>query len=431
MRVRLVVLCLLGLQVAAGSASGAAPGKLVNEHCPVMPDELAKAVHEITFRGVPVRFCCQQCKTRFLTNPQPYLANLPHVPAAAASSGASSKQGFFSRLLLSKAFVRVDAFAARWSGLLAVVLCILVIHWIAVRWQRKQPADPSRRGVIARSARLAARPSILLALFAGMGLLRLVEPLENHEALQIASGVAQQEQAVQFQAQLSRQGIMQGPEFVSRLEKTYYRGNDDRSSQLFNGGIYRTCEFNISLRTQDGKTVTPGQQLRDQPLFVRVEIQRSKNTLENHFKDADMTKCALIWRPEPLSAPRNIDDESIYPLKILEPGLRWAAEMPIGKPNPSGIQHLNGTVLICPPAAPGTAAADLLPSAHYAIAHLLRFEDGVLGSSSKLWMGAVVLPVDLPDEKFYEWLAVKPLPEVPDGFRPVSETEQASTQPGN
>src|SRR3712207_5808918 len=86
----LVMACLIAghppaAPARAADAAAEPARRLVNDRCPVMTDEFTTPLHEITFRGVAVRFCCRECKERFLLNPDPYLANLPHVPPQTAT----------------------------------------------------------------------------------------------------------------------------------------------------------------------------------------------------------------------------------------------------------------------------------------------------------------------------------------------------------
>src|SRR3712207_5958865 len=61
--------------VAAAPATAPAPApapapagnRVVNDRCPVMPDEPASPLQEVMFQGVPVRFCCDDCSERFLS----------------------------------------------------------------------------------------------------------------------------------------------------------------------------------------------------------------------------------------------------------------------------------------------------------------------------------------------------------------------------
>ena len=54
---------------------------------------------------------------------------------------------------------------------------------------------------------------------------------------------------------------------VNRVSAVYYRGNDERGPQLFNGGVYRTATFHLSLCDE-----------RRQPVVVgdRVALRRGR-----------------------------------------------------------------------------------------------------------------------------------------------------------
>ena len=132
---------------------------------------------------------------------------------------------------------------------------------------------------------------------------------------------------------MARQAVLQGPEFVARLEKTYYRGNDDRRPDLYNGGVYRTCNIHVSLRTEDGTTVRPGMNVAGKRLFVHVEIEPAPNTLESHFRDEEMTRIFMLSREVIPSAPAAGDDHA-YLFVVDDPGQRWVAACPVGHRRP-------------------------------------------------------------------------------------------------
>ena len=132
----LIVILLYSPRPAEADAGPAT--RPVNDRCPVMTDEAASPLHEITFHGAAVRFCCARCKDRFLLEPQAYLARLPHVPPEAPADpgapGAKNRGGFDVWRLVRQAELFVkgatgptasntitinlnnsDTFHARWS----------------------------------------------------------------------------------------------------------------------------------------------------------------------------------------------------------------------------------------------------------------------------------------------------------------------------
>jgi YHS domain-containing protein len=48
-----------------------------NSVCPIDTDRATSARHSLSFGGKTVQFCCQRCKKLFLSDPSPYLKNLP------------------------------------------------------------------------------------------------------------------------------------------------------------------------------------------------------------------------------------------------------------------------------------------------------------------------------------------------------------------
>ena len=52
------------------------------------------------------------------------------------------------------------------------------------------------------------------------------------------------------------------PKHPDRIGGTYYRGNDERSDKLYNGGVYRTCTFRLELRGSDGRRCRPATAFR-------------------------------------------------------------------------------------------------------------------------------------------------------------------------
>jgi hypothetical protein len=433
----LTLLLLLTANLAQAQTTRAAPAtRPVNERCPVTTDEASSPLHEITFRGAAVRFCCRQCKDRFLLEPQAYLAGLPHVPAEAPAAAAAKPRdkGWFDvdfwRLLRT-----AERFVEAWQPFMIALAVVGLVHVVAGRHSRarKQRADASspapspaaKPRVVSRLIDVLGRTSTLLIAVLAIVLLgqwwrQRTSPPPGPVAM-APSHV--HETAARFMADMARQGILQGPEFVSLTEKTYYRGNDERSPELYNGGVYRTCTFHVSLHSEDGRPVVAGQKVGGQRLFVRVEIRRASGALASHFTDAGMTNSSLVPRgvtPD-VRAADDATGKAVHPFVVVEPGTRWAAGCPIGTPtSDTGVQHFNGMILL-PPRAEGTAD-HLWSEAHYGIQYSLRIEKGVLTPSSKLWMGALLWTEDLPDHRLHEWLSWRPLPEMPAGFRHVSET---------
>jgi hypothetical protein len=407
-----LLLC-LPLLVAAVPAS---QPQVVNDICPVTTEEQATALHEVVFRGVPVRFCCTRCKNKFLLDPQPYLKHLPHVPPADAPHVAAKT----STWTFSQVSQRLQEMSEAWRPYLIAAVAAAVLYLFAVARvrrmrRRQQTSDGMPLGRTSRTLALLARPSTLLIVILGLivagQFFRSPKP-SNHPA---GSSSPLLETERRFASEIARQGVIQGPEFVSLLDKVYYRGNDERAATLFNGGVYRTCVFRIGLRNEDGEPVEVGQKMPRQRLFLRVEIERAPHTLDSHFAEEAMNAACLVQRG--LSA--SMSPPAAFSSMELEK--RWAAGCALGEIDPGqDIQHFDGTVLLCPNAE---NSPDAWTQAQYGIQYNLRLEKGAIMPSSKLWLVALFFTADLPDERLHEWLSIRPLPEIPEGFRHVSETE--------
>lgn len=406
-----LIVC-LPLLISASPASKPS----VNEICPVTPDEQATALHELTFRGVSVRFCCARCKSQFLLNPEPYLVHAPQVPPALTPVARQAHS-----VIGPTIWKRIERFAEVWRPYLIGALVVLVLYLLAVGTARRmrRQGNGASTGWPTKIISLAARPSTLLVAILALMVVGQLFHRESVEAVlpPVDSSRADIAAERRFASDIARQGVLQGPEFVALLEKTYYRGNDERASTLFNGGVYRTCTFRIGVRNEDGEVVHPGQKITGERLFLRVEIERAPNTLGSHFEEEDINAASLYGRT------LKSDDPPTNPSKFstLDLGKRWAAGTLLGQIDPDQpIQHLDGVVYLC------RDDANRFPDwtlAQYGIQYNLRIENGVVMPSSKLWMAALYFTDDLPDERLYEWLSTRPLPEIPDGFRHASETD--------
>jgi hypothetical protein len=114
------------------------------------------------------------------------------------------------------------------------------------------------------------------------------------------------------------------------LAATFYRGNDERSEFLFNGGNYLTAEFDIALERPDAAAVQYGDVVADVPLWIRLTIRRAPNSPDRLFAPTIMDRIYLTKEYGPLmgwKAP--VADRVALGGVDGEPGV-WQARYPLG-----------------------------------------------------------------------------------------------------
>ena len=65
------------------------------------------------------------------------------------------------------------------------------------------------------------------------------------------------------------------PMHPKRLGGIYYRGNDERSPELFNGGFYRTATLEVWLSDAAGNHLQWNDEIADRNLFITFAINRA------------------------------------------------------------------------------------------------------------------------------------------------------------
>jgi YHS domain-containing protein len=400
----------LVVALALCGPAGAAPP---NEMCPVMPAEKAVPEFAAEHRGRTVHFCCAGCVAKFRANPGPYLANLPPVPVAETPAPKpEAAPGWQDRAL--EAFLVAAEFCDRHRpvilGVVAAGLAVAVAGRVNRRLVRKGSTSRLTR-VLALLTHPSAFLVILLAgacgvLWHEMGLAReeVATARRNSEQQQAATQRAQLTDGAKFLKWAWPQGLHELPRGV---RNTYYRGNDERSEKLFNGGNYRTATFRVALKRADGSDAEPGQRVGGEVLRLRFDVTRAPNTAPNFFQADQMAGVFLA----PLEAR---EKEEVHLLKPTEDGQKWAAEVPVPAANEEpGYQRAGGVWGVCvgdPKRGLGGAMI------HYYLQAVLHVQDGLLLPESTVWMVAVYpSPILHGPRADGEWFSDRPIPEIPDG----------------
>ena len=206
------------------------------------------------------------------------------------------------------------------------------------------------------------------------------------------------------------------------LSATYYRGNDERSSEMLNNGNYRTVTFRIDLIQNAETKVDYNQQVAIEKLAIRVVIDRAPGTSAGYFTEEHMQLMYLTQSSDPIMGSTAPIEDRIS-LVMTVPEQQWEAVFPIKSRGDTNNERLSGVVYICEERY-GVKKQILGGRFHYAIEYDLYVEDGKIRQPSDLWMGATFEGRQFEEAGITpdEWLSLKPLPELP-------ADEQQTTEP--
>jgi len=200
------------------------------------------------------------------------------------------------------------------------------------------------------------------------------------------------------------------PMHPPRLGGIYYRGNDERDRQLFNGGFYRTAQLEVWLANLSGKHLKWGD-VPSGELFVDFVIKRAANTTGELFNDQIMSVVGLTDDVQnSLGEQNRLTIGEVLPMETIEPDQQWRCRYRIGELKE--LKTLSGKLFL----VQNTSN----PKAHYAIDFELALDgSGSITEDSKLWMGSlynlngrVFVPYD--DQKILldRWFDFRPIPEI-------------------
>ncbi len=321
----LVVLGLLaGGLVRAGDPPGA------NRYCPVMPANLAEAQWSTVYKGARVYFCCNNCLDSFRKSPQAFEANISQV-AHSSASRAHDRSGT-EEAMASTSSNTLGTMDHNWNKFeidhpTEIVLMVLIVgsvlfaSWqLPKRWLRRRFPD----GVAIRPVYGEWTVFVLVALVFQLTLSR-----QRLEGEVLKSHVLRTVHHATYYDH-GYPPVPQRPQAPKRLAATFYRGNDERSEFLFNGGDYLTAEFDIALERPDATAIQYGDVVADVPLWIRLTIRRAPNSPDRLFAPTIMDRIYLTKQYEPLMGWKaSVADRTRIQAVEGEPGV-WQARYPLG-----------------------------------------------------------------------------------------------------
>jgi hypothetical protein len=195
------------------------------------------------------------------------------------------------------------------------------------------------------------------------------------------------------------------PMHLPRLGGIYYRGNDERSPELFNGGFYRTAELLVRLVDRNGAPIEFGDAVSPNELSIEFKATRAAGATQQLFSPRTM-RTAFV-------SSKFVSSETESDRRMLESqddGESWTVSYPLGL-NASTDEQFTGTLYVYY----GPFERNRI---HYAISYSLNIEDGRVANDSEIWMGSAY---NLAGRVIYprgdqialdRWFDFRPIPEI-------------------
>ncbi|MFP6873616.1 MAG: hypothetical protein VCA55_08900, partial [Verrucomicrobiales bacterium] len=206
------------------------------------------------------------------------------------------------------------------------------------------------------------------------------------------------------------------PPLAPRVKGHFYRGNDERSPKLFNGGNYRTATFELDLCNSDGGAIVHGDPVNFENLFVRVRFRRASGTPDYFWMPKRMSRIYATrdpgkfhWRHGPV--------EDLVQITEMIPMQEWMFRYPVAAfIKDQGDNPVTGTFYLCEKRFNDSESL-IGGRFHCAFSFRLQKHGKQLTQSSDLWMGALYRKRSLriweiPET---EWLSHEPIPEITEG----------------
>ncbi len=266
-----------------------------------------------------------------------------------------------------------------------------------------------------------------LLLGAGLFQLGMIRELqqENQDLLQRLNQQmavrARNEKRFQVELDASRFDEPLHPMHPKRLGGVYYRGNDERSPELFNGGFYRTATMETWLVDDTGNRLKWGDDIRDRSVAISFSIERAPGTTAALFTNEIMDGVFLKHhRFKSLKPPVVESDPAEYRIKILNIESttsmpKWTAQVPLTQLGEWNDGIAEGVIYIH---QGNRLDGEMKGRVHFGIRFRIQIEGGKISAESELWMGSMyhlagraIVPAEgtiLVDH----WFDFRPMPEI-------------------
>jgi len=421
-----------------------------------MTDVEAEDLWTTIYKGKLVRFCCNNCVESFRREPEKYVANLPQFSNLTDASNANETSA------------ESPGFNPQWLARIAVMFgsglfCYFGIGWLQNRMQL----------AVGKGAFLIPMVTAIVVAMLATFSLKLYQ-VNQHLAIEVVKEKAKSEIHLATYYDYGVPPVPDNPQVEPTLSRSFYRGNDERSPVLFNGGNYQTAQFDIEIQHANGQPVQVGDSLTNETLYLFYRIYKPENAPKRMYDRKLMSRMFLTRSHDPaMGWEQPIADKK--PLDIEMEDEIWSCRFPLdvsrvnqivrfdpqsvtrdklAKIPGVGSQVADWFVSYRDAGYPITGKEDLRQAGitgeaanaisasldgashqgliyvceaflykgrqlgarfHYGIKYDLRIRDGRIAEGSQVWMGALSRSLKakkgaVPDN---QWLNTKPLPELP------------------
>lgn len=290
--------------------------------------------------------------------------------------------------VLDPALERIETWRANYGSAIYLTISWFAVLLVSRRFQSSDK-EPTPLALLLRRLATPARLGFAAAAIVGWAVWLHVAALHARED-ELMGRVAELDRELRKRTEVPESIVealmVARPKHPPRLGGTYFRGNDERSPKLFNGGFYRTATMHVDLCEGSGRRLAWGDGLPAGDVFVRLEIERSPMATPTLFRPAIMAKAFLS--PCLPSVPSSDLASLIYRLETLKEGEQWVGRAPveIPTPDPSGDTLLEGTFYLynCVP-----KKDHISERPHFGICFRIVVKGGVIQQGSDLWMGSL------------------------------------------
>ena len=377
-----------------------------NGFCPVLKDRTALSEYSVRYQGRQFYFCCEKCLQAFNSEREKYLPAQRQTSATDAGNPAGP-------------VTRKDAIANEGSNAISdrlggqnLVLISLSLLALVLWFFRRRSNRTKQRLAVPGGLRISTFNIVLLALLIGIGW--------SYYRLGADVYLNSLKDLVHFRTfeDFGDPPVPAKPPVPPRIKAQFYRGNDERSPLLHNGGHYRTTTFDISLVSKGGAELGYESDWRNQDPLVRFHISRAPYTADLFFEERLMKEIFLTQQSDPFLGYRTPLENPVY-LSVLVNMHEWEARYPIGKisnPEPSiksGIIYVAEKRYIDDTLGRRRMIGSRF---HYAVQYRLYFRNGQITRESDIWMGALYRTRNFPAWRLplSEWFSHEPIPVLPD-----------------